>query len=102
MSSGSTHSLAVRIENCENGTTKDYEFYVSPIYIGRDSRNDVVLDAPFVSHRHGVIHFDDARVEYKDLGSANGTLVDGRVLDAHMPIGVLPETDMRIVSLRLS
>jgi ABC transport system ATP-binding/permease protein len=45
--------------------------------IGRDPDNDVVIDAPMVSRRHArlVVDGDGARIE--DLGSSNGTYVNG-------------------------
>ena len=48
--------------------------------IGRDLGNDVVLDSPVISRFHAeVIRIDD-RVELHDLGSRNGTRLDGRLV----------------------
>jgi predicted component of type VI protein secretion system len=33
----------------------------------------VVIGVPWVSQHHGLIHFDEAHVDYVDLGSTNGT-----------------------------
>jgi hypothetical protein len=45
--------------------------------IGRGAEADVVVDDPGVSRRHAEIHTDRGRVRVVDLGSTNGTFVDG-------------------------
>jgi ABC-type multidrug transport system ATPase subunit/pSer/pThr/pTyr-binding forkhead associated (FHA) protein len=48
--------------------------------IGRDEGNDLVLDDPNVSRFHAELRVEGERVEIADLGSANGTYVDGRLV----------------------
>lgn len=48
--------------------------------IGRDPSNDLVLDDPALSGFHATIFFEDDRIELVDLGSANGTLINGNPL----------------------
>ena len=48
------------------------------ISIGRDTANDIVLDDPMVSGFHAVIVNDNGVLSITDLGSTNGTRVDGR------------------------
>jgi hypothetical protein len=58
--------------------TREHETFAcmsSPVRIGRSPLNNVVLAAPWVSLHHGLIHFDDQRATYSDLGSTNGTTV---------------------------
>src|SRR5215469_4249345 len=45
--------------------------------IGRDSGNSVCLDSRAVSRRHCVIRHEQGSYEVEDLGSHNGTLVNG-------------------------
>lgn len=45
--------------------------------IGRGSEADVVLDDPGVSRRHAEIRLADGGAVVRDLGSTNGTVVDG-------------------------
>ena len=45
--------------------------------LGRGSDADVVLDDAGVSRRHAEIRVDDGDVVARDLGSTNGTFVDG-------------------------
>lgn len=46
--------------------------------LGRDLDNQVVLQDPTVSGRHAVIHHRDGAWWIEDLGSRNGTRVNGR------------------------
>ncbi|MDH6126706.1 FHA domain-containing protein [Kitasatospora sp. GP82] len=51
------------------------------IQVGRSSQADVPLDDPDVSRLHLALHLGpDGRVTVRDLGSTNGTTVDGRFL----------------------
>src|SRR5258708_3337591 len=48
-----------------------------PARLGRASDNDIVLEDITVSQHHAVISFDGGRVFLRDLGSSNGTFIDG-------------------------
>ena len=54
-----------------------------PIVIGRLSTNDVVLADSNVSRRHAELRRDGGRWVVVDLGSTNGTLVNGKVAKEH-------------------
>jgi len=56
----------------------NYEF-AAEATIGKNKINSIVLALPVISDRHARIFFDDAQASYflEDLGSRNGTLVDG-------------------------
>lgn len=45
--------------------------------LGRATDADIVLDDPGVSRRHAEVHLLDGRARVVDLGSTNGTYVDG-------------------------
>jgi hypothetical protein len=45
--------------------------------IGRGAEADVVVDDPGVSRKHAEVHTSGGRVRVVDLGSTNGTFVDG-------------------------
>ncbi|WP_423458071.1 FHA domain-containing protein [Ottowia sp. VDI28] len=45
--------------------------------LGRRQHNDVVMDHPAVSGEHAVILVEEDRVVIEDLGSTNGTYVNG-------------------------
>ena len=48
--------------------------------LGRDATCGVVLDDPGASRRHAELKVDGHRILVRDLGSTNGTVVDGRRL----------------------
>jgi pSer/pThr/pTyr-binding forkhead associated (FHA) protein len=54
------------------------------VTIGRDPGNDLVLDSPIVSRRHAELEVRDDDAVWRDLGSANGTAVNGRVISEQM------------------
>ena len=54
------------------------------VTIGRDPGNDLVLDSPIVSRRHAELEVRDDAAVWRDLGSANGTAVNGRVISEQM------------------
>ncbi len=49
-------------------------------YIGRARKNDVCIAAPFMSATHARIFFADGEFYIEDLGSTNGTLVNGKYI----------------------
>ncbi len=59
--------------------------------IGRGIENDIVIDDPLVSRFHAELRArSDGRHELVDLGSRNGTFVNGRVVDR----AILEELDI--------
>jgi ABC-type multidrug transport system ATPase subunit len=64
------------------------------ITIGRDSTNDVVLDAPIVSRFHARIERVGQRYRVRDLRSANGTFVDDEQIEGE--VWLKPEDSIRI------
>jgi hypothetical protein len=55
----------------------------APVTIGRQSTNDVVLSDPNVSRRHAELRRREGRWVLVDLGSTNGTLVNGKHAREH-------------------
>jgi pSer/pThr/pTyr-binding forkhead associated (FHA) protein len=49
----------------------------SRLFVGRDSRCDLVLEDPMVSRRHARITFRDGVWMIHDLSSTNGTTLNG-------------------------
>ena len=53
----------------------------SGLLIGRRAGNDVRLEDPSLSGRHALVRFDGTHVLVEDLGSTNGTRVDGEKVE---------------------
>lgn len=58
------------------------ETFYRDIVVGRDHSCAFQIIEPLVSRRHVKFEFVDGRWRARDLGSANGTLVNGREIDA--------------------
>lgn len=58
-----------------------YPLVRSHTLIGRGSDADVHVDAKGVSRHHAEIHWDGKKAEIIDLGSTNGTQVEGKKID---------------------
>ncbi len=60
--------------------------------VGKAPENDVVIDHPTVSRNHLVVRRQGDRFLVQDLGSTNGTFIDGaQVREAYLKPGVLLE-----------
>lgn len=66
-----------------DGTTKDIPLSKERITIGRRADNDVCLPYPAVSGEHAAVATILADSFLEDLGSTNGTLVNGRAIAKH-------------------
>ncbi len=60
---------------------KRFEFLSGPVGMGRESSNTVRLHDTEVSRRHAEIRLDRDACQIVDLGSANGTFVNGAAID---------------------
>jgi len=55
--------------------------------IGRSEDADVTIDDPYASEFHARVGYQDGTVVVNDLGSTNGTYVNGRRVTAPVPVG---------------
>jgi pSer/pThr/pTyr-binding forkhead associated (FHA) protein len=62
-----------------------YILQLTEIHLGRDAHCTVPLARRGVSRRHAMICIDDGKATVRDLGSTNGTLLNGK------PLGEDPE-----------
>ncbi len=56
------------------------------LLIGRDPEAEVLLEDTAVSRRHAILLLDDGRASIRDLGSQNGTHIDGVRVDGTAPL----------------
>ena len=69
--------------------------------LGRDVNNAIVIDDPFASQEHAVLTFRGRSWYVEDLGSTNGTFVNGRAVAAVSPLGFGDEVSIGQVRMRL-
>jgi hypothetical protein len=86
---GSSTRLALR-----SGRGSRFVIQDSPLTIGRDPRNDVVIGSDSVSRRHATVRPHQNWVELRDGGSANGTFLNGHRLE--QPVRIRPGDELRI------
>jgi hypothetical protein len=65
---------------------QEYPLPQHTVTIGREPINDIVMNDPEVSRRHTRISFRDGGFMAEDLGSTNGTFVNGRRLAGATPL----------------
>jgi hypothetical protein len=62
----------------EGSVKREVSLTADPITVGRDPKNDIVLDDRRVSRRHAEVRLRLGRYTLYDLQSTNGTFVNGR------------------------
>ena len=66
----------------KDALVKEYEIDKPVVTIGRKEDNDLVIDNMSVSGRHAKIEFTDNSYRVTDLGSTNGTFLNGNRITA--------------------
>jgi hypothetical protein len=61
----------------DDGPSTDHEI-TRPVVVGRGEAADIRIDDEFASERHASFAVEGGSVVVKDLGSTNGTTIDGR------------------------
>ena len=69
--------------------------------LGRDVNNSIVLDDEFVSAEHAALTYRGRAWYVEDLGSTNGTYVNGSQVDGLSPIAFGDEVQIGQVRVRL-
>ena len=54
---------------------------LGPVVVGRSPSSDIVIDEPYVSATHARFTIPGPALVLEDLGSTNGTMVNGHVID---------------------
>jgi hypothetical protein len=94
--------LAVQLKGPTPESNRSLRFSESPVRIGRNQLNDIPLDDPFVSEWHGIIRFTAQDVAYFDLGSTNGSILDGQKLPKNVPAALTDASRLQLGRIELS
>lgn len=70
--------MAAKLIVTSGNETKEYDLGEAPVTIGRDLVCTVILNDPIISRQHTRIEIKKGRVIVTDLGSSNGTRVNGK------------------------
>lgn len=65
----------------DGAVVKEVELVKPHTTLGRRPNNDIVIDNLTVSGEHAALHLLDQSVEVQDLGSTNGTFVNGQPIE---------------------
>ena len=74
----------------------DYNLPYGEWILGSSSDAHIQVDLDTISHHHVKISLNEDGVILTDLGSSNGTLVDGIQLQANVPTPVRPEMKVKL------
>lgn len=94
--------LEITVKDPASTSTRTLKFSESPVRIGRNQLNDIPLDDPFVSEWHGMIRFSEEGVAYFDLGSTNGSIIDGARLLKNVPAPLTPNSRILLGRIELA
>lgn len=68
--------------SAETGPLTGLSFGInSPVELGRSLECDIAIVSPHVSRKHARLELDEDVLTVEDLGSANGTVVNGKVIE---------------------
>ena len=89
-----------RLVSIGSSPRREYSLDKSTIAIGSHPSNDVVLDDTTVSRRHATLTRTPSGFELADLGSTNGTFVNGR--HVRKPIALKSGDEIKFGSVRFA
>ena len=69
--------------------------------LGRDVNNTIVVEDPFASSEHAVLTYRGRTWYVEDVGSTNGTYVNGQRIDGVAPVGYGDDVQVGQVRFRL-
>lgn len=93
--------VVIQVEQVEARTAHTCAFRKSPVRVGRNPLNDLVLQEGYISQWHAVIRFTEDSLTYLDLGSTNPTMLDGQPIARNVEVPIGPDSELRLGGLRL-
>lgn len=74
---------------------------LGPVVIGRSPSSDIVIDEPYVSASHARFTIQGPALVLKDLGSTNGTMVNGHIIEQPVTLRDTDEVQVGDVIMRV-
>ena len=90
--------------NVKLSVIKDGEVYKQltvalPIVIGRGTEAGLTIKHPLVSRQHCELFAADGSVQVKDLGSTNGTFIDGHPINTQAVVATGSELKLSLIHI---
>jgi FHA domain-containing protein len=99
---GASHGRLIVVESPSGDPEAGRSFDLDAITtLGRDVNNAIVVEDPFASAEHAVLTYRGRGWYVEDLGSTNGTFVNGRAIASVAPLGFGDEVSIGQVRMRL-
>jgi len=80
----------------QNGTQATHELYDDQITIGRAADNTLVIDDASVSSHHATLTLEDTDYVLRDIGSTNGSRLNGKDLATDTPYRLQDGDSLRL------
>mgnify|MGYP003357452669 FL=1 len=74
---------------------------LGPVVIGRSPSSDIVIDEPYVSATHARFTIQGPALVLEDLGSTNGTMVNGHLIEQPVTLRDTAEVQVGDVIMRV-
>ena len=74
---------------------------LGPVVIGRSPSSDIVIDEPYVSASHARFTIQGPALVLEDLGSTNGTMVNGHIIEQPVTLRATDEVQVGDVIMRV-
>ena len=74
---------------------------LGPVVIGRSPSSDIVIDEPYVSASHTRFTIQGPALVLEDLGSTNGTMVNGHIIEQPVTLRDTDEVQVGDVIMRV-
>ena len=102
---GQRRDSAIWAVDVEKGTRSLRGLHVDilgPVVIGRSPSSDIVVDEPYVSSTHARLTLQGPALVLEDLGSTNGTLVNGHGIEQPVTLREADEVQIGDTIMRVS
>jgi phage tail-like protein len=94
-------NFRLQIKGVDKAWSFDIPIRSEPVIIGRQAGNDLVLEDHQISRRHAALYCTSTECQLTDLGSANGTRLNGEKLSPTVPVILKPGDSLQIGSFNI-